>query len=221
MISDVESNDVESNDVESNDVEIDSVESNGANPRVWPTSEAPAIEGLDSSPDASVPFHSVGFSLSTTGYAVSRRFHEILAPLDLEPRDFALLRAVRAAEGLSQQALAERMRILPSRMVAFIDTLEIRGLLERRHNREDRRTRALHLTDEGRDLLGRAFTVALGHERDICADLSAEERERLLELLQRVALRLGLPAGVHASHAAMADNAASMTTPVSRAIAMS
>jgi DNA-binding MarR family transcriptional regulator len=191
--------------MESNDVESKSVERNGANPRVWPTSEAPAIEGMDSSPDATVPFHSVGFSLSTTGYAVSRCFHEILDPLDLEPRDFALLRAVRAAEGLSQQALAERMRILPSRMVAFIDALEARGLLERRHSREDRRTRALHLTDEGRDLLDRAFALALGHERNICADLSAEEREQLLGLLQRVALRLGLPAGTHAGHAAMAD----------------
>lgn len=178
---------------------------NGGQPRTWPASQAPPIERLSSSPDASMPFHSVGFSLSTTGYAVSRRFHEILAPLDLEPRDFALLRAVRAAEGLSQQALAERMRILPSRMVAFIDALETRGLLERRHNREDRRARALHLTGDGRDLLDRALTLALGHERDICADLTAEEREQLLELLQRVALSLGLPAGAHASHAALAD----------------
>jgi DNA-binding MarR family transcriptional regulator len=178
-----------------------------ANPRVWPASEAPAIEGIDSSPDASVPFYSVGFSLSTTGYAVSRRFHEILDPLDLEPRDFALLRAVRAAEGLSQQALAERMRIQPSRMVAFIDALEERGLLERRQRSEDRRLRALHLTDTGQELLGRAFALAVEHERDLCADLSEQEREQLLALLRRVALRLGLPFGVHAahSHSALAD----------------
>jgi DNA-binding MarR family transcriptional regulator len=183
------------------------VENNRANPRVWPTSEAPAIEGLDSSPDASVPFHSVGFSLSTTGYAVSRRFHEILDPLGLEPRDFALLRAVRAAEGLSQQALAERMRILPSRMVAFIDVLEERGWLERRQRSEDRRLRALYLTGAGHELLGRAFALAVAHERDLCADLSEQEREQLLALLQRVALRLGLPFGVHAahSHSALAD----------------
>ncbi len=178
-----------------------------ANPRVWPTSEAPAVEGIDSSPEASVPFHSVGFSLSTTGYAVSRRFHEILDPLDLEPRDFALLRAVRAAEGLSQQALAERMRVQPSRMVAFIDALEERGLLERRQRSDDRRLRALHLTDTGQELLGRAFALALEHERDLCADLSEQEREQLLALLQRVAQRLGLPFGVHAahSHSALAD----------------
>jgi DNA-binding MarR family transcriptional regulator len=146
--------------------------------------------------------------VSTTGYAIARRFREILAPLELEPRDFALLRAIGAAEGSSQQALGERMRILPSRMVAFIDALQARGLLERRPNPEDRRSHALHLTEDGRSLLGRAFALAVGHERDLCADLSNDEREQLLDLLQRVGLRLGLSAGVHAAHeghSALAD----------------
>jgi DNA-binding MarR family transcriptional regulator len=168
-----------------------------------PTSPA----GTPSSPESSVPFRSVGFTVSTIGYAVARRFRQILAPLELEPREFALLRAVHAAEGQSQQAIGERLQIPPSRMVAFIDALEARGLLERRQNPQDRRTRELYLTADGRELLGRAFAVAVDHERDLCAELDAEEREQLLELLQRVALRLGLPAGVHAAHAhsALAD----------------
>jgi len=148
---------------------------------------------------------SVGFTVSTIGYAVSRRFREILAPLELEPREFALLRAVSASEGESQQAIGGRLEIPPSRMVAFVDALEARGLLERRLNPGDRRTRELHLTDAGRELLGRAFALAVDHERDLCADLSAKEREQLLDLLQRVGERLGLAPGVHAAHAALAD----------------
>ena len=89
------------------------------------------------------PQRTVGFTLSSIGYAVARHFHETLAPLQLEPREFALLRAVDAAEGLSQQAIGERLRVPPSRMVAFVDALEARALLERRHNPLDRRTRAL------------------------------------------------------------------------------
>jgi DNA-binding MarR family transcriptional regulator len=174
----------------------------------WPGDLAPApLEGIPSSPDAGVPFHSVGFTVSTIGYAVARRFREILAPLELEPREFALLRAVSASEGQSQQAIGERLQIPPSRMVAFIDALEARGLLERRQNPDDRRTRALYLTDAGRELLGRAFALAVGHERDLCADLTTEDREQLLELLQRVGGRLHLPPGVHAAHghSALAD----------------
>jgi len=175
----------------------------GAANEPWPANLAPAFEGASPSPDAAVPFRSVGFTVSTTGYAISRRFREILAPLELEPRDFALLRAVGAAEGSSQQALAERMRILPSRMVAFIDALERRGLVERRHNPEDRRTRELYLTEDGRSLVDRAFALAVGHERDLCAELSDAEREQLLDLLQRVSLRLGLHA--EQGHAALTD----------------
>jgi DNA-binding MarR family transcriptional regulator len=157
------------------------------------------------SPDSNPPFRSVGFTISTIGYAVSRRFHKALAPLELEPREFALLRAVGASEGQSQQAIGERLQIPASRMVAFVDALEARGLIERRHNPDDRRTRALHLTAGGHELLGRAFAVASGFEQSMCAELSDAEREQLLDLLGRVAAQLGLPLGVHAAHAALAD----------------
>jgi DNA-binding MarR family transcriptional regulator len=147
----------------------------------------------------------VGFTLSSLGYAVGRRFHRLLAPLELEPREFALLRAVCVAEGQSQQAIGERLQIPASRMVAFVDALERRGLLERRPNPHDRRARELHLTVAGHELLSRAFVLAVELERELCAELSGEEREQLLELLERVGGRVGLEAGTHAAHAALAD----------------
>jgi DNA-binding MarR family transcriptional regulator len=169
---------------------------NASGPDVSPE-ESPANSSLDSSP----PFQAVGFITSSVGYAVAKRFRATLAPLGLEPREFALLRAVGAAEGQSQQAIGERLQIPPSRMVAFVDALEERSLLERRQNPHDRRTRALYLTAEGRELLERAFTLALGLERDLCAELSDSEREQLLALLGRVALRVGLVTGPHFTHA--------------------
>jgi DNA-binding MarR family transcriptional regulator len=151
--------------------------------------------------ESSAPFQAVGFGLSSIGFAVAKRFRETLAPLELEPREFALLRGVAAAEGQSQQAIAEQLHIPPSRMVAFVDALEQRALLERRHNPHDRRTRELYLTAEGQRLLGRAFQLALGFERELCADLTAAERQELLALLQRVGLQLGVASGSHATHA--------------------
>lgn len=171
----------------------------------WPRQVEPP--DIPSSPDASVAFRSVGFTISSLGYEIARRFRETLEPLGLEPREFALLRAVGADEGRSQQAVGARLGIAPSRMVGFVDTLEARGLLERRLNADDRRTRALHLTAVGRELLGRAFALAVGHERDLCSDLAGPEREQLLDLLGRVGVRLGVPPGVHATqgHPALAD----------------
>ena len=171
---------------------------NGGQPPAEGCVDAPAGAFIDP------PFHTVGFNVSSIGYAVGRRFHQVLAPLELEPREFALLRAVAAAEGQSQQAIGERLQIPPSRMVAFVDALERRGLLERRNNPHDRRTRALHLTEDGRELLARAFVLADALERDICAQLTTAEREQLLALLARLSEQLGLSAGAHAAHAALA-----------------
>jgi DNA-binding MarR family transcriptional regulator len=162
---------------------------------------APTDEG------ATGPSRSVGFTISTTGYAISRRFAEVLEPLGLDPRELAVLQAVARAEGVTQQAIAERLGVFPSRMVALVDSLEEHGLLERRQNRDDRRARALHLTPRGRRLLGRAFAVAVEQEQRLTSDLTDEEREQLLELLARVGGHVGVPPGVHPGlgHAALAD----------------
>jgi DNA-binding MarR family transcriptional regulator len=145
------------------------------------------------------PFRAVGFLVSTLGYAVARRFAKALEPAGLEPREFALLRVVGVAEGQSQHALGERLQIAPSRMVAIVDALEARGLLERRQNPNDRRARALYLTGAGRRKLKQAFALAVEHERELCAGLSGQEREQLIDLLTRLADGIGLPREVHSA----------------------
>jgi DNA-binding MarR family transcriptional regulator len=142
---------------------------------------------------------SVGFMLSTLGHAISRRFFHALQPLELHPREFAVLRAVKTNDGQSQQTLAARLHIPPSRMVAIVDELESRGLIERRPDPADRRVRALYVTEPGQTLLEDAFRLAVEHERAILDVLTAEERAELLELLGRIATRLGLATDVHSA----------------------
>jgi DNA-binding MarR family transcriptional regulator len=137
--------------------------------------------------------------LSTLGFTVSRRFHDVLAPLELEPSHFAVLRAVGFNEGASQHALAERLRISPSHMVAIVDELERRELLERRPHPGDRRVRSLRLTSAGEKLLGQAFELAKKFEERLSKPLSAKERSQLLGLLDQVAEALELEPGAHAA----------------------
>lgn len=145
------------------------------------------------------PFRGVAFMLSSLGFVVSRRFHHVLGPLELEPGEFALLRAVAASEGEPQNALAERLRISPSWMVAIVDELEKRGLLERKPHARDRRVRNLHLTAAGKKLLKRAEQKAQQFDRQVADALTETELQELLELLQRVATSLGLQPGAHAA----------------------
>jgi DNA-binding MarR family transcriptional regulator len=140
---------------------------------------------------------SVGFLISQLGFFSSRRFTEALEPLGIGPRDFLLMRFVAASEGQSQQALAERLQVPPSRMVALVDHLEDAGLVERRPDPEDRRVRGLHLTRRGRGVLDRAAKIAIDYETQLCAGINREEREQLIDLLQRLQVTQTDLGGVH------------------------
>jgi DNA-binding MarR family transcriptional regulator len=159
--------------------------------------EAAAVD--DAAAVESQAFRAVGFMLSSLGHAVAARFSARLAPLELEPREFALLRAIGSGGGDSQQAVGERLGIPASRMVALVDELEGRRLLERRPSPRDRRAHALHLTPAGKRLLAKAIGVAAGLEGELTQDLDPAERVQLIELLDRVAVQLGVPPGVHGS----------------------
>src|SRR6266567_889571 len=130
---------------------------------------------------AAPPFQNAAFLLSTLGFTVSRRFHEMLGPLELEPGEFALLRAVAANEGEPQNALAERLHISPSWMVAIVDQLERRGLLERTPHARDRRVRNLHLTAAGKKLLKRAKKQAEQFDMQVAEQFDEAELRRLLD----------------------------------------
>lgn len=140
---------------------------------------------------------SVSYLLSSLGYLSASGFAASLATVDLEPRHFALLQHISGAEGRSQQELGDLLHIPASRMVAIVDELEGRGLLERRVNPRDRRAHALHLTPKGRRALTKSLTLAGQHEERICRALTGAQRDQLLRLLNGVAADLGLRPGVH------------------------
>src|SRR5690349_3912201 len=146
---------------------------------------------------APAPGPGAAFLLTQIGSHAAARFAERIAELDLTPPQTGLLRAVAVAPGQSQQALARLLGTPPSRLVALVDGLDERGLVERRRNPDDRRLHALHLTDAGHDLLRRIAEVGRAHNDAMCAALSTEERTTLTALLTRIAADHGLTPGVH------------------------
>lgn len=148
-------------------------------------------------PGGGGPLDSLGFLLSQLGFVSARRFHEVMKPVGIDPPHFLVLRFLAKLEGSSQQGVSEMLHIPPSRMVAVIDQLEQRGLVERRPNPSDRRARALYLTPAGREMLGRALQAAVAHELSIGATLTTEERRQVVALLQKLAAEMNLLSGVH------------------------
>jgi DNA-binding MarR family transcriptional regulator len=137
------------------------------------------------------------YLLSQVGAHSSRRWHERLAPIGLDPRSALVLRHVAAEEGRTQASLSALLAVPPSRIVGIVDELEQRGLLERRANPSDRRAHALWLTASGRKVLGDVMAVSRAHEADICAGLSEADRTQLIEFLTVIVSRQGLARGGH------------------------
>jgi DNA-binding MarR family transcriptional regulator len=140
---------------------------------------------------------SLGFLLSQVGIYASRRFAQRLSTLDLQPPEFRVLNVVAAAEGLSQQAIAEAIQAPASRMVAIVDELEESGLVERRQQPGDRRVHALYLTDEGREVLAKGRRIAAEHEAELTRGMSVADRKRLVSLLGKIVESQEIGAGVH------------------------
>jgi DNA-binding MarR family transcriptional regulator len=137
------------------------------------------------------------FLLAQVGAHAAARFAELLAPLHLSPPHAGILRVLSKSAGLSQQELASMLNMHPSRLVGLVDELEASGFVKRRENADDRRTYALHLTEEGLAILGEIGRVAREHQESLLASLGKEEREQLSDLLQRIADDQGLTPGVH------------------------
>ncbi len=137
------------------------------------------------------------FLLTQLGSHAASQFAERLASLDLTPPDAGILRLLRTAAGLSQQELAARLQIHPSRLVAILDNLEKREFVERRENSEDRRLYSLYLTKKGGEILESIGKVAREHQDILLAALNRDERAELATLLLKVADQQGLARGIH------------------------
>ena len=137
------------------------------------------------------------FLLAQVGAHAASQFAERLGKLQLAPRHAGILRILNSNAAITQQALAATLNMVPSRLVALLDEMENRALIERRANPDDRRSYAVHITEIGRSTLRAISVIAREHSQALLAALSDDELHQLASLLQRVAEQQGLTPGVH------------------------
>jgi DNA-binding MarR family transcriptional regulator len=151
----------------------------------------------DSEHDQPARAGGVAFLLAQLGAHAAAAFADRLRPLDLTPQHAGVLRRLAHAPGESQRALADALGMHAPRLVALIDDLEGRGLVQRSRDPADRRNYALSLTTAGRETMRRIATVARQHERAVTAAIDDDERRELARVLRRLADDQGLTPGVH------------------------
>lgn len=124
--------------------------------------------------------------LSMVSAHAQRLVGEGLADADARKYHYALLAALEEFGPASQAALSGRTGIYRSDLVATINELTDRGLVERAADPTDRRRNVITMTAAGRAHLHRLDTLLAAIQDDLLAPLSPAERKELTRLLARL-----------------------------------
>jgi DNA-binding MarR family transcriptional regulator len=139
----------------------------------------------------------IPFLLSQLGVYLAEDFVHRLEPFGVEPRAYAVMKALSEDDGRSQRELSTQLGIHRNVMVTVVDKLERDGLVKRMPHPADRRAFAVTLTDKARDLLPELDAQGSAQEDEITASLTDAERKAVLQHLQRMSSAAGLIPGVH------------------------
>ena len=155
---------------------------------------------------------SAGYLLLKAGHHIAVDFETALDSLGLSGREFLVLSNVRAADGLSQQGLSERLGLDPTLVVGLVDALEDRAFVRRSKDPADRRRNILSLTAAGIAVHDDAVAAARHAEERVPRAAVARPARRAAS---RVAGRDGAAAAV-ARRLTRAARSARGVTPASR-----
>ncbi|WP_163263848.1 MarR family winged helix-turn-helix transcriptional regulator [Chelativorans alearense] len=128
----------------------------------------------------------IGYALRRAQLVIFDDFIRTLETVDLRPAYFSALIIIDENPGLNQSEVSAALGVQRTNFVTMVDHLEKRNLIERRPSKKDRRSYALHLTKEGRALLGKARQLQAAHEEHFARKLGPGGREQLLPLLWKL-----------------------------------
>lgn len=137
-----------------------------------------------------------GPGLITLVTLVSKAFHRrsFEEQLGMKLKLFQMLGYLDEHPKTTQQELGEAMLLDANMVVLLLNDLETAGYSLRRRDPEDRRRHVVEITSEGRGALAQAGRALNRIENDIFGELSADERQTLRGLLERVLEGLATPA---------------------------
>lgn len=109
-----------------------------------------------------------------SGYQLSPAARQALAVLD------------GAGEPLSPTEIARRLIVTTASVTSLLDTLERRGLVERRADPADRRRLLVAITPPAQDLVRQYVPEVVALQGAVMDGISEEDRQQLIAVLTRI-----------------------------------
>src|SRR5438876_9577791 len=141
-----------------------------------------------------MPEVEIGHWLFYTQRSVAYAFYEALKaycidynkPYIVTPPQFGVLILLIEQDGQTIGTLSQKRAIDAPTMTGIVRRLEQNGLVERRHDREDRRVVKVYLTTEGRDIMQYLPDGAKAFNEIMVQGFSEAEQRDLLVKLQKI-----------------------------------
>ena len=154
------------------------------------TKAAPAQRSGSTGPAPALTDRSLSFLVRQAHRAFVARLVDQLVPHDVSAAEWAVLRMLWLEEGLTQVALADRMRVRKASLTSVLSTLERKGFLRRTQRGEDRRKYHLFLTRSGRALETELLPIGATINRRALAGVDPEDADLAVLVLERVIANL-------------------------------
>ena len=107
-------------------------------------------------------------------------------PYVITPPQWGALSLLLVQDGMTIGAMSQKRGVDAPAATGIITRLEQNGLVERRHDREDRRVVKVYLTDEGKDISHTLVSSVEHFELSIKRGFSEGEMDRFLVQLQQL-----------------------------------
>lgn len=128
----------------------------------------------------------LGFHIRMASAAIYRDFSASMAALDLTQKQVAVLELIANNANVSQIDLAAALGTDRATMMALVDRLQARGIVERRPSQTDKRRQILSLTVDGAATLAQAREAVAAHERRFTSRFTKDELNVLTAGLRRL-----------------------------------
>lgn len=112
-------------------------------------------------------------------------FEQIPVP-KLTTSQFYILKIINYYGALRASELAREMNVKPSTITVTINRLIEQGLVNRYHDREDRRAVIIELTKKGESVVEETIIARNEHIPKYLSLLEFQEKEKLLQLLEKL-----------------------------------
>ena len=130
----------------------------------------------------------LSFLLARASAAAVAAGNAALSPHGLRARSYSVLALAASDDRPTQRELSQFLRLDPSQIVALVDDLQDRGLVERVSDPLDRRANVVTATEQGLTVFAAAHEAARAAQADGSSHLDLDDRLALADLLKRVAL---------------------------------